>query len=61
MVVEKISELAEQFGTSEIMGVFRYGGMGRAEAARSMVLFAEQALPEIQRLNPAPINLSSVA
>jgi len=25
------------------------------------VLFAEQALPEIQRLNPAPINLSSVA
>jgi alkanesulfonate monooxygenase SsuD/methylene tetrahydromethanopterin reductase-like flavin-dependent oxidoreductase (luciferase family) len=61
MVVEKISELAEQFGTSEIMGVFRYGGMGSAEATRSMVLFAEQALPEIQRLNPAPMSLSSVA
>ena len=47
MVVEKISELAEQFGTSEIMGVFRYGGMSHAEAARSMALFAEQALPEV--------------
>ena len=56
MVVEKISELAEQFGTSEIMGVFRYGGMSHAEAARSMALFAEQALPEVQRLDPAPMS-----
>ena len=61
MVVEKISELAEQFGTSEIMGVFRYGGMGHAEAARSMALFAEQAMPEVQRLDPAPMSLTSVA
>ena len=59
MVVEKISELAEQFGTSEIMGVFRYGGMSHAEAARSMTLFAENALPEVQRLDPEPMSLSS--
>ena len=58
MVVDKISELAHQFGTSEIMGVFRYGGMGHEEAKRSMELFAEQALPAVQRLDPKPMSLA---
>ncbi len=60
MVIDKISGLAEQFGTSEVMCVFRYGGMSHAEAERSMQLFAEQVLPEVQRLSPAPIQLSTV-
>ncbi len=59
MVVDKLSELAEQFGTSEVMCVFRYGGMDHATAARSMELFADQVLPKVQQLNPAPMALSS--
>ena len=55
MVIDKIAELATQFGTSEIMGIFRYGGMGNAEAMRSMELFAERVLPEVQRLSPEPM------
>jgi len=58
MVIEKISELAVQFGTSEIMGIFRYGGMGYAEAQRNMELFADQVLPEVQKLAPEPMALT---
>lgn len=58
MVIEKISELAEQFGTSEVMGIFRYGGMGHAEAKRNMELFAEQVLPAVQQLAPEPMALA---
>ena len=58
MVIDKISELAHQFGTSEIMGIFRYGGMGHAEATRNMELFADQVLPHIQQLAPEPMSLT---
>jgi alkanesulfonate monooxygenase SsuD/methylene tetrahydromethanopterin reductase-like flavin-dependent oxidoreductase (luciferase family) len=58
MVIEKITELAEQFGTSEIMGIFRYGGMPADDAQRNMRLFAEKVLPVVQRLNPAPMSLT---
>ena len=58
MVIEKMSELAQQFGTSEIMCVFRYGGMGHAAAKRSMELFADQVLPAVRQLEPGPISLS---
>ena len=60
MIIDKISELATQFGTSEIMGVFRYGAMGHEEAARSMELFAERVLPEVQRLAPEPMAVAEV-
>ncbi len=59
MVIDKISELAHQFGTSEIMGIFRYGGMGHAEAERNMQLFAERVLPEVQKLTPQPMALTA--
>ena len=59
MVIEKIAELADQFGTSEIMGIFRYGGMGKEEATANMELFAEQVLPEVQKLTPEPMALAS--
>jgi alkanesulfonate monooxygenase SsuD/methylene tetrahydromethanopterin reductase-like flavin-dependent oxidoreductase (luciferase family) len=59
MVLDKIAALAEQFGTSEIMCVFRYGGMSHDEAARSMRLFAERVLPGVQMLSPAPMQLTA--
>jgi alkanesulfonate monooxygenase SsuD/methylene tetrahydromethanopterin reductase-like flavin-dependent oxidoreductase (luciferase family) len=60
MVVDKIAELAELFGTSERMCVFRYGSMGHAEASRNMAMFAETVLPEVRKLTPAPIQLTAV-
>jgi len=60
MVIDKIAGLATQFGTSEIMGIFRYGGMGRAEATRNLELFAERVLPEVQRLSPEPMRAAEV-
>lgn len=60
MVIDKMSELAEQFGTSEIMCVFRYGGMGYEEARRSMELFADQVMPAVRSLSPAPIEVAAV-
>jgi alkanesulfonate monooxygenase SsuD/methylene tetrahydromethanopterin reductase-like flavin-dependent oxidoreductase (luciferase family) len=60
MVAEKIAGLAEAFGTSEMMCVFRYGSMGFAEAQRNMQLFAEQVLPEVRKLTPAPMQLTAV-
>ncbi len=59
MVIDKIAELAHQFGTSEIMGIFRYGSMGADEATASMELFAERVLPEVQKLSPEPMTLAS--
>ncbi len=59
MVIERMSELAEQFGTSEIMGIFRYGGMGHDEAVRNLELFADQVLPEVRKLSPAPMSLTA--
>lgn len=59
MVIEKITELAHQFGTSEIMGIFRYGSMGKDEAMANLDLFAERVLPEVQKLSPAPMALTS--
>jgi alkanesulfonate monooxygenase SsuD/methylene tetrahydromethanopterin reductase-like flavin-dependent oxidoreductase (luciferase family) len=60
MVAEKIAGLAEAFGASEMMCVFRYGSMGADEAQRSMRLFAEQVLPEVRKLTPAPMQLTAV-
>jgi alkanesulfonate monooxygenase SsuD/methylene tetrahydromethanopterin reductase-like flavin-dependent oxidoreductase (luciferase family) len=59
MVTEKITEIAHQFGTSEIMGIFRYGGMGKDEAMANMELFAEQVLPEVRKLSPEPMSLAA--
>lgn len=61
MVIDKMSRLAEQFGTSEIMCVFRYGDMDAATARRNMELFAEKVLPVVQQLDPQPISGVAVA
>jgi len=59
MVIEKMTSLANAFGTSEIMCVFRYGGMDHATAQRNLELFAAEVLPHVQQLQPAPIELAT--
>jgi hypothetical protein len=41
------------------MGIFRYGGMGHDEAVRNLELFADQVLPEVRKLSPAPMSLTA--
>jgi hypothetical protein len=60
MIIERTRELAEAFGTSEITFVFRYGGMPLELAQKSMKLFAEEVLPAIKDLKPAPLCVSAV-
>ncbi|MCB1748246.1 MAG: LLM class flavin-dependent oxidoreductase [Gammaproteobacteria bacterium] len=54
-VVARASELAESFGTDELMFIFKYGGMPIEKAEKSMRLFAEAVLPELQKLAPQPM------
>jgi alkanesulfonate monooxygenase SsuD/methylene tetrahydromethanopterin reductase-like flavin-dependent oxidoreductase (luciferase family) len=59
MVIDKMSVLAEQFGTSEIMCIFRYGGMNHDTAVRNLELFADQVLPAVGQLDPAPMEFTA--
>jgi alkanesulfonate monooxygenase SsuD/methylene tetrahydromethanopterin reductase-like flavin-dependent oxidoreductase (luciferase family) len=54
-VIEKTRVLADAFGTSEIMFIFKYGAMPLAEAEKSMRLFAKEVLPAVKAFNPSPI------
>ncbi len=54
-IVAKAGSLAEAFGASEIMFIFKYGGMPMAAAEKSMRLFAREVMPALQELHPAPI------
>lgn len=49
-VVEKVEHIRDTIGACGVMTHFAYGGMPYDEANRNMQLFAEQVLPEIQRL-----------
>jgi len=55
-VIAKVKRLAEAFGTSEIMFVFRYGGMPMKVAEKSMRLFAREVLPALKTLHPEPMH-----
>lgn len=55
--IARATELAETFGTNELMFVFKYGSMPMDEAAKSMRLFADEVLPALQAINPAPMQL----
>ena len=57
MVIERASELANAFGTDELMFVFRYGNMPLDMARSSMRLFAERVLPALHELSPAPLQI----
>jgi alkanesulfonate monooxygenase SsuD/methylene tetrahydromethanopterin reductase-like flavin-dependent oxidoreductase (luciferase family) len=53
--IARATELAEKFGTDEIMFIFKYGAMPMAMAEKSMRLFAKEVLPALQELNPKPL------
>ena len=56
-VITKAKRLAEAFGASEIMFIFKYGGMPMAAAEKSMRLFAREVIPALKELHPTPIQL----
>jgi len=60
-VIRRASELAEMFGTDEIMFIFKYGSMPMAAAEKSMTLFAKEVMPALQALNPRPIEVRVAA
>ena len=49
----RATELAESFGTDEIMFVFSNGGMPMAQAEKSMRLFAREVMPALKELKPS--------
>jgi alkanesulfonate monooxygenase SsuD/methylene tetrahydromethanopterin reductase-like flavin-dependent oxidoreductase (luciferase family) len=55
--VRRATELAETFGTNEIMFVFKYGSMPIDAAERSMRLFAREVMPALKELKPAPLEV----
>ena len=59
--IARATELAETFGTDEIMFVFKYGSMPIEAAEKSMRLFAKEVLPALKTLDPQPITASEAA
>src|SRR5215469_9123639 len=54
-VIRRATELANSFGTDEIMFIFKYGSMPMAATEKSMRLFAKEVIPALKELNPAPL------
>ncbi len=53
--IARVTELANAFGTDEIMFIFKYGAMPMAEAEKSMRLFAKEVMPALKQLHPQPL------
>jgi len=53
--IKRATELANAFGTDEIMFVFKYGAMPMPLAEKSMRLFAREVMPALKELNPLPL------
>jgi alkanesulfonate monooxygenase SsuD/methylene tetrahydromethanopterin reductase-like flavin-dependent oxidoreductase (luciferase family) len=56
--VARATELAEAFGTNEIMFIFKYGSMPIEAAEKSMRLFAKEVLPALHELSPRPMEVA---
>jgi alkanesulfonate monooxygenase SsuD/methylene tetrahydromethanopterin reductase-like flavin-dependent oxidoreductase (luciferase family) len=54
--IKRATELANAFGTDEIMFIFKYGSMPLAEAEKSMRLFAKEVMPALKELKPQPLS-----
>ena len=54
-VISQSRYLAEVFGASEIMFIFKYGGLPLARAEKSMQLFAQEVMPALRDFDPPPI------
>ena len=57
--IARATELAEAFGTNEIMFVFKYGSMPIEKARKSMELFAKEVMPALKALGPKPMEVAS--
>jgi alkanesulfonate monooxygenase SsuD/methylene tetrahydromethanopterin reductase-like flavin-dependent oxidoreductase (luciferase family) len=53
--IRRATELANAFGTNELMFIFKYGSMPMAEAEKSMRLFAREVMPALKQLAPKPL------
>ncbi len=53
--IKRATELANAFGTDEIMFIFKYGSMPIAKAEKSMRLFAKEVMPALKELKPEPL------
>jgi alkanesulfonate monooxygenase SsuD/methylene tetrahydromethanopterin reductase-like flavin-dependent oxidoreductase (luciferase family) len=51
--VQKVREVNELMGPAEVVAVSAYGAMPAEDAEKSLRLFAAEALPEIQKIDPA--------
>jgi len=60
-VIQRATELANAFGTDEIMFVFKYGSMPLAVAEKSMRVFAKEVMPALKELRPAPLTVNGRA
>jgi len=60
-VIKRATDLANAFGTDEIMFVFKYGSMPMAAAEKSMRVFAREVMPALRELRPAPLAVSGHA
>jgi hypothetical protein len=58
--IARATELAEAFGTNEIMFVFKYGSMPIEQATKSMKLFAKEVMPALKELSPRPLEAVAV-
>lgn len=57
--IKRATELAEAFGTDELIFVFKYGSMPMSSAEKSMRLFASEVMPALKELSPAPISVDA--
>jgi len=58
-IIEKIKSLQQTISMEKVVIHMMYGGMPRDKAERSLRLFAEKVLPEVQAM-PTPINPKSL-
>jgi alkanesulfonate monooxygenase SsuD/methylene tetrahydromethanopterin reductase-like flavin-dependent oxidoreductase (luciferase family) len=56
-VIKRATELANAFGTDEIMFVFKYGSMPMAATEKSIRVFAKEVMPALKELRPAPMTV----
>ncbi len=53
--IKRATELANAFGTDEIMFIFKYGSMPLAEAEKSMRLFTREVMPALKEVKTQPL------
>ena len=54
--IARATELANVFGTDEIMFIFKYGAMPMTVAEKSLRLFAKEVMPALKELKPEPLS-----